>query len=116
MKPSRRLGHVLSLIAGLLALTLACRTQDYSQTQTTGEAGDPTPVRLVVIDDPELAQAIKRQWQARAEREIVVRQLSAQELDTESAGTQSSAVQQAGARLSQTTKPAAVGELLDVLV
>jgi hypothetical protein len=38
------------------------------------------------------------------------------ELDTEGAGTQSSTVQQAGARLMQTTEPAAVGELLDVLV
>ena len=44
------------------------------------------------------------------------RELRAQEQDTEGAGTQSSTVRQSGDRLNNTTEPAAVGELLDVLV
>jgi hypothetical protein len=56
---------------------------------------------------------------ARPESELSAeqkRELRAQEQDSDGAGTQSSTVRQTGDRLNNTTEPAAVGELLDVLV
>jgi len=39
-----------------------------------------TPLRLVVVDDPPLAEAVQQQWKARAEGELEVRGLTSAEL------------------------------------
>jgi len=38
------------------------------------------PLRLIVVDDPELGKAVQQQWQARAEGELEVRDLTSDEI------------------------------------
>ena len=70
-----------------LCLCLGC---DRGETGTTARQEpaetkqDQGPLRLVVVDDPEFADAILAQWAARAETQLNVRQITAAEMLDES--------------------------------
>ena len=60
--------------------TTGCREAE--QTASSSPAAAPeslAPLRVLVIDDPELATVIPRQWQARAERAVAIEQTTTQE-------------------------------------
>lgn len=65
----------------LICLAAGCRPQaEEVAARDAQPTPPPEPLRLLVIDDPELAEVIPRQWHARAERELVVRQMTTEEL------------------------------------
>ena len=67
----------------VLSIWLACGCRPEAKEVAVGEAqpaAPPEPLRLLVIDDAELAEVIPIQWHARAERELVVRQMTSEEL------------------------------------
>ena len=70
-------------ILGLAALSLAVCGCPHGSPPVVdkGSTSEPAvPLRLVVVDDSALAEAVQRQWQARAEGELEVRNLSSEEL------------------------------------
>jgi multiple sugar transport system substrate-binding protein len=70
MRHSRSRGLVWAIAAVLLS---GCPTTPPSDAQPTSvEPSRAKPLRVAVLDDPQLAQAIERQWQARAEGQIEV--------------------------------------------
>ena len=70
-----------SLVAILLAASVTgCRPPQDHRGQTSRPAEPAAPLRVLVLDDPELAQAITREWQALTEHGAAVRHLSSQEL------------------------------------
>lgn len=67
----------------LLALIAATGCQPSSQQAAAPPVAAPVkrePMRLLIIDDAGLATVIPRQWESRADRELVVRQMTSQEL------------------------------------
>jgi len=62
---------MLGLLVGALTLVAGCNS-DKPSTATVGERNNPTPLRVLVIDDPPLGEAIARQWKSRTESEIEV--------------------------------------------
>ena len=82
-RSSMRQGWFLWRILGLAALSLAvCGCPGTSPPAADqGSTAEPaTPLRLVVVDDPGLAEAVQRQWQARAEGELEVRKMTSEEI------------------------------------
>lgn len=73
-------GRWLLPLAALSALSCGCpKTNDGTKTHPNGPKS-PVPLRLVVVDDPRLADAVEREWRARAEGEIRVRQMATDEI------------------------------------
>lgn len=78
-----RQGWFLWRILGLAALSLAVCGCPGTSPPAANPASAPepaAPLRLVVVDDPGLAEAVKRQWQARAEGELEVREATSEEI------------------------------------
>jgi len=78
-----RQGWFLWRILGLAALSLAvcgCPGTTPPAANPESAPGPAVPLRLVVVDDPGLAEAVQRQWQARAEGELQVRQARTEEI------------------------------------
>lgn len=76
-------GSFLWRILGWAALSLAVCGCPHTAPPAPdqGSTAEPaTPLRLVVVDDPGLAEAVDRQWQARAEGKLEVRNLKSGEL------------------------------------
>lgn len=70
-------------ILGLAVLSLAvcgCPGTPPPQGDQNSKAEPAAPLRLVVVDDPGLAEAVQRQWQARAEGELEVRPMTSEEI------------------------------------
>ena len=82
MLDSVRWPTLVCLFPLALAFALGCDTSP--NTAGNGAAGtnaEPSkPLRLLVIDDPPLAAAIKREWRSRTESEIEVREMTSQEV------------------------------------
>jgi multiple sugar transport system substrate-binding protein len=69
-------------LAAFVAAAIGCRGDDPQNNANDPPAPvDLEPLRLLVVDDPQLATVVTRQWQARADRELVVRETTAAELD-----------------------------------
>ena len=71
-----RQGWFLWQILGLAALSLAvcgCPGTSPPAADQQSTAEPATPLRLIVVDDPGLAEAVQQQWKARAEGELEVR-------------------------------------------
>jgi len=68
------------LVLALLVLSCGCPTKDDVPPPAPKPREAPKPLRLLVVDDPGLAEAVGRQWRARAEGEIEVRQVTTEEL------------------------------------
>ncbi|MFV1964368.1 MAG: ABC transporter substrate-binding protein [Pirellulaceae bacterium] len=67
----------------VLVFLSAAGCHSKSQQETPDDAANATdlaPLRLLVIDDPEMATAIQREWLARAGREVVMRNLTTRQL------------------------------------
>src|SRR5687768_9872650 len=61
---------ILGLLVAVAVLAGGCKP---NRTATTGGAKQaPTPLRVLVIDDPPLGEAISKQWKSRTESEIVI--------------------------------------------
>ncbi|MBW3596690.1 MAG: extracellular solute-binding protein [Planctomycetes bacterium] len=73
--PCPRLDRVIVLVALLFA---RCRPDE--PPPPTPSPGADNPVRLLVIDDPQLAEAIRRVWRAKSEAPLEVSQTPAEEL------------------------------------
>lgn len=69
-------------VAAFALSICGCPKADIDRRADPGESvrTHSTPVRVLVVDDPELAEVIQRQWQARAEGEIQVLQAKASEI------------------------------------
>jgi ABC-type glycerol-3-phosphate transport system substrate-binding protein len=62
----------------LLSLTTGCQTGSAPEPEPRPESGAAElPLRLLVVDDPDLAEVIQREWQARSELPVEVRQVDA---------------------------------------
>lgn len=76
------------LLLGMLAVAIldgvGCRSRSTAVTpaQPTQQTS-ATPLEVVVLDDPRLADAILSEWSSRSEREVSVRPLTAAELFTD---------------------------------
>ncbi|MCU0980796.1 MAG: hypothetical protein MUF25_16730, partial [Pirellulaceae bacterium] len=66
-------------MAALALAVCGCPGQPPSPPAPT-VAQPATPLQLIVVDDPALAEAIQQQWKARAEGELEVRKLESAEL------------------------------------
>ncbi|NLF72680.1 MAG: extracellular solute-binding protein [Candidatus Anammoximicrobium sp.] len=78
-----RQGWFLWRILGLGALSLSfcgCPGTSSPTADQATPAGPVEPLRLVVVDDPGLAEAVQRQWQARAEGALEVRRMTSEEI------------------------------------
>jgi len=67
------------IAAALLALLCGCPANEVP-TPAPKPPEAQKPLRLLVVDDPGLAEAVERQWRARAEGGIEMRQMTADEL------------------------------------
>jgi ABC-type glycerol-3-phosphate transport system substrate-binding protein len=67
----------LSLLAGV---SIGCRPESHSPPPTSAATTPPPTVRLLVIGDQPLGNAIAQQWQSRTESEIDVRYATADEI------------------------------------
>jgi len=68
------------MIATLLAFFCGCPEADDGPTPSSKPSKPAAPVRLIVVDDKGLADAVDREWKARAEGEIKVRQMETKEI------------------------------------
>jgi len=66
-------------MAALALAVCGCPGQPASPPAPT-VAQSATPLQLIVVDDPALAEAIQQQWKARAEGELEVRELKSEEV------------------------------------
>jgi ABC-type glycerol-3-phosphate transport system substrate-binding protein len=69
-----------SLFVAWLILASACSGPASDESGGDGTAVASAPVRLLVVDDPPLAAAIRRQWAAQGTGELTVRQATSDEL------------------------------------
>ncbi len=86
-------GFLVRIAAGfLLGSVLSGCSVDQPEPEPV-PARPALPIRVLVVDDPGLAEAIERQWRARAETEIELMEATAEELlDTQQAGIAADAV------------------------
>lgn len=81
--PGNTLGHLagsaLPVIACALLLT-GCPTGETPSNSPENGNGHSRPVRLLVVGDPHLADAMEREWTASGQGELTIRQLSIDEL------------------------------------
>lgn len=74
--PTTLMGAVL-----LVGLACGCRPGSESAPSEQTAAVRPYPVRLIVVDDPPLADIVRRQWQARIENELTLSEMTLDELE-----------------------------------
>ena len=78
--PQRIVCGLALLIAATSWTVTGCREAEQAALPPTAtEPESLAPLRVLVIDDPELATVIPRQWQARAERGVAIEQTTTQE-------------------------------------
>lgn len=70
----------LQLQALVLCLLAGCSQPDEPPPAPADDPSAGEPLRVLIVDDPALAEAVQLQWRARAEGEIEVLQKSAEEL------------------------------------
>jgi multiple sugar transport system substrate-binding protein len=86
-KPCPRLSVFLWLICSFVWLGVGCQPNDPSELQPKSVAEDevevelsvPDPLTVLIIESPEVGEQIERQWRARRDGELTVKQLSAGE-------------------------------------
>lgn len=71
--------RVFLLLSWLVGSLVASGCRPASSPPSPATVNPAPPLRLLVIDAPELAKVIKREWGARSEGELTIRELSAQE-------------------------------------
>ncbi len=74
------------ICAGAMLLLAACSGLDNGPSPSDGNDGgkgdEPSgPLRVLVVDDADLAQALERQWHARSQSQVEVRQATPSEVD-----------------------------------
>jgi multiple sugar transport system substrate-binding protein len=75
-----RVAVFLMIHALVLTLVCGCSQPPEPPPSPDDRVEASQPLRVIVVDDPGLAEAVQLQWQARAEGEIEVRQMSVDEL------------------------------------
>jgi ABC-type glycerol-3-phosphate transport system substrate-binding protein len=77
----RRLVRFLTLFGlGCVLLGLGCERQPSQRATQTTDPPTQVPLRLLVIDDKPLGEAISRQWQSRTENQIELRYATGEEI------------------------------------
>jgi hypothetical protein len=78
----RRISRFFCLVFLALSAAIGCQptSEQAAAPQPAAAPVKREPVRLLIIDDAGLATVIPRQWESRADRELVVRQMTSQEL------------------------------------
>jgi multiple sugar transport system substrate-binding protein len=69
----------LAFLASLLGLFLGCQPRPQPKTPASAPAAN-APLSLLVIDDPQLGQAIAREWRSRTEQDLVVQSATLEEV------------------------------------
>ncbi len=65
---------------GLLVAALGCQREPTAPPSDASAPKQAPPVRILVVDDPPLAEAIEQQWNTRAEGEATVAQISSEQI------------------------------------
>lgn len=76
----QRTGSRLLLVAAILGSSCGCPTANQGPSPPSKPSKPAVPVRLIVVDDMQLADAVDREWRARAEGEIRIRRMTTDEI------------------------------------
>lgn len=83
--PARSAVRHLLTVCLLVLVAAGCPTPAERPEQSPDEADSAAatqlPVRVLVVDDPQLAEAVRRQWEARTDRTVEIRTASGEEFD-----------------------------------
>ena len=77
-------GRIMERLALLLAISLlsltGCPTQTETPPTSTETRRPAEPLTVLIVDDPSLAEAVERQWEARADGKLHIQQTTSSEL------------------------------------